>query len=70
MPLFAKNMVTGFGRMNGRTVGILGNNPKHAAGTTRKEIWGRFPKGWELGAYHMRPTPTPTYEKLFGGVKD
>jgi propionyl-CoA carboxylase beta chain len=32
MPLYAKNMVTGFGRMNGRTVGILGNNPKHAAG--------------------------------------
>ena len=37
MPLYAKNMVTGFARMNGRTVGILGNNPKHAAGT--KTIW-------------------------------
>ena len=34
MPLYAKNLVTGFGRMNGRTVGILGNNPKHAAGST------------------------------------
>ena len=33
MPLYAKNIVTGFGRMNGRTVGILGNNPKHAAGS-------------------------------------
>lgn len=32
MPLYAKNIVTGFGRMNGRTVGIVGNNPKHAAG--------------------------------------
>jgi propionyl-CoA carboxylase beta chain len=33
MPLYAKNIVTGFGRMNGRTVGIVGNNPKHAAGS-------------------------------------
>lgn len=32
MPMYAKNIVTGFGRMNGRTVGIVGNNPKHAAG--------------------------------------
>lgn len=31
-PLYAKNIVTGFARMNGRTVGIVGNNPKHAAG--------------------------------------
>jgi len=32
MPNYAKNIITGFGRMNGRTVGIVGNNPKHAAG--------------------------------------
>ena len=32
MPLYAKNIVTGFGRMAGRTVGIVGNNPRHAAG--------------------------------------
>jgi len=32
MPTYAKNLVTGFARMNGRTVGIVGNNPKHAAG--------------------------------------
>merc|ERR1712228_480381 len=32
MPNYAKNIVTGFARMNGRTVGIVGNNPKHAAG--------------------------------------
>uniref|UniRef100_A0A0K0EZM4 Propionyl-CoA carboxylase beta chain, mitochondrial n=1 Tax=Strongyloides venezuelensis TaxID=75913 RepID=A0A0K0EZM4_STRVS len=29
---YAKNIVVGFGRMNGRTVGIVGNNPKFAAG--------------------------------------
>lgn len=32
MPSYAKNIVTGFGRMNGRTVGLVGNNPKFAAG--------------------------------------
>jgi propionyl-CoA carboxylase beta chain len=32
MPDYAKNLVIGFGRMNGRTVGIVGNNPKFAAG--------------------------------------
>jgi len=32
MPDYAKNIVIGFGRMNGRTVGLVGNNPKYAAG--------------------------------------
>ena len=32
MPSYAKNIIIGFARMNGRTVGIVGNNPKHAAG--------------------------------------
>jgi len=32
MPNYAKNIIIGFGRMNGRTVGIVGNNPKVAAG--------------------------------------
>lgn len=32
MPNYAKNIVVGFGRMNGATVGIVGNNPKFAAG--------------------------------------
>lgn len=32
MPDYAKNIVVGFARMNGRTVGIVGNNPKFAAG--------------------------------------
>ena len=32
MPDFAKNIVIGFARMNGETVGIVGNNPKYAAG--------------------------------------
>lgn len=32
MPDFAKNLIIGFARMNGETVGIVGNNPKFAAG--------------------------------------
>ncbi|WAR28003.1 PCCB-like protein [Mya arenaria] len=32
MPAYAKNIVVGFARMNGRTVGIVGNQPKVAAG--------------------------------------
>ncbi|XP_072034000.1 propionyl-CoA carboxylase beta chain, mitochondrial-like [Amphiura filiformis] len=32
MPAYAKNIVTGFSRMNGRTVGIVGNQPKVASG--------------------------------------
>jgi propionyl-CoA carboxylase beta chain len=31
-PNYAKNITIGFARMNGRTVGIVGNNPKFAAG--------------------------------------
>ena len=32
MPMYVKNIITEFARMNRRTVGIVGNNPKHAAG--------------------------------------
>ena len=32
MPDYAKNMVVGFARMNGETVGIVGNQPLVAAG--------------------------------------
>uniref|UniRef100_A0A3B3QD99 Propionyl-CoA carboxylase beta chain, mitochondrial n=1 Tax=Paramormyrops kingsleyae TaxID=1676925 RepID=A0A3B3QD99_9TELE len=32
MPSYAKNIVVGFARMNGRTVGIVGNQPKVASG--------------------------------------
>lgn len=32
MPNYAKNIIIGFARMNGRSVGIVGNQPKFAAG--------------------------------------
>ena len=31
-PNYAKNIVTGFGRMEGRTVGLVANNPRELAG--------------------------------------
>lgn len=36
MPNYAKNIVVGFARMNGRTVGIVGNQPKVASGRREK----------------------------------
>ena len=32
MPKWAENIVIGFGRMNGRTVGFVGNQPLKQAG--------------------------------------
>lgn len=32
MPDFAKNIITGFARMDGRTVGVVANNPNYLAG--------------------------------------
>lgn len=32
MPTYARNIVVGFARMKGRTVGIVGNQPKVASG--------------------------------------
>lgn len=32
MPQFARNIVVGFSRMNGRTVGVVGNQPNAASG--------------------------------------
>eukprot|EP01038_Epipyxis_sp_PR26KG_P005662 gene5662-7818_t len=32
MPDYAKNIICGFGRMEGRTVGVVANNPGHLAG--------------------------------------
>jgi len=32
MPDYAKNIIIGFARMNGQTVGVIGNNPYHSAG--------------------------------------
>ena len=36
---YAKNIVVGFARMNGRSVGIVGNQPKVAAGEPAKLLF-------------------------------
>lgn len=36
MPNYAKNIVVGFGRMDGQTVGFVGNQPKVASGEMPK----------------------------------
>ena len=36
---YAKNIVIGFARINGRTVGIVGNQPLEAAGNTITVNW-------------------------------
>lgn len=49
MPNYAKNIIVGFARMNGRTVGIVGNQPNVASGRREK-----FPRtshgGWGVTA--------------------
>ena len=32
MPDYARNIIVGFARFNGRSVGIVGNQPNHKAG--------------------------------------
>lgn len=44
MPDYAKNIVVGFARMNGETVGIVGNNPKFAAGNI--QIYYTITNNW------------------------
>lgn len=39
MPNYARNIITGFGRLNGHTVGIVGNQPNHKAGTYYMTIY-------------------------------
>uniref|UniRef100_A0A5F8GPH4 Propionyl-CoA carboxylase beta chain, mitochondrial n=1 Tax=Monodelphis domestica TaxID=13616 RepID=A0A5F8GPH4_MONDO len=52
MPNYAKNIIIGFARMNGKTVGIVGNQPKVASGMiNHPAIWNyaqRALKDWCL----------------------
>lgn len=42
MPNYARNIIIGFARMDGRTVGIVGNQPKVAAGMTFYKYFEMF----------------------------
>uniref|UniRef100_A0A8C0MZM9 Propionyl-CoA carboxylase beta chain, mitochondrial n=1 Tax=Canis lupus familiaris TaxID=9615 RepID=A0A8C0MZM9_CANLF len=57
MPNYAKNIIVGFARMNGRTVGIVGNQPKVASGRWEKLSqtlgggWGRGLPGFMVSPF-------------------
>ncbi|XP_074633120.1 propionyl-CoA carboxylase beta chain, mitochondrial-like isoform X2 [Acropora palmata] len=71
-PDYAKNIVVGFARMNGRTVGIVGNQPTEAAGT-HQEHGGIIRHGAKLlFAYAEATVPKITVitRKAYGGAYD
>lgn len=39
MPDYAKNIIVGFARMNGQTVGVVANQPNSKAGTECEDVW-------------------------------
>ncbi|XP_027441965.2 propionyl-CoA carboxylase beta chain, mitochondrial isoform X3 [Zalophus californianus] len=72
MPNYAKNIVVGFARMNGRTVGIVGNQPKVASGTAQ-EYGGIIRHGAKLlyaFAEATVPKVTVITRKAYGGAYD
>ncbi|XP_051779000.1 propionyl-CoA carboxylase beta chain, mitochondrial isoform X2 [Erpetoichthys calabaricus] len=72
MPNYAKNIVVGFARMNGRTVGIVGNQPKVASGTAQ-EYGGIIRHGAKLlfaFAEATVPKITIITRKAYGGAYD
>ncbi|KAM9127832.1 propionyl-CoA carboxylase beta chain, mitochondrial isoform 2-T2 [Pangshura tecta] len=72
MPSYARNMIVGFARMNGRTVGILANQPKVASGTAQ-EYGGIIRHGAKLlfaFAEATVPKITIITRKAYGGAYD
>ncbi|XP_073216329.1 propionyl-CoA carboxylase beta chain, mitochondrial isoform X3 [Lepidochelys kempii] len=72
MPSYARNIIVGFARMNGRTVGILGNQPKVASGTAQ-EYGGIIRHGAKLlfaFAEATVPKITIITRKAYGGAYD
>uniref|UniRef100_A0A8C5JPJ1 Propionyl-CoA carboxylase beta chain, mitochondrial n=1 Tax=Junco hyemalis TaxID=40217 RepID=A0A8C5JPJ1_JUNHY len=72
MPSYARNIVVGFARMNGRTVGIVGNQPKVASGTAQ-EYGGIIRHGAKLlfaFAEATVPKITVITRKAYGGAYD
>ncbi|XP_067394891.1 propionyl-CoA carboxylase beta chain, mitochondrial isoform X2 [Emydura macquarii macquarii] len=72
MPSYARNIIVGFARMNGRTVGIVGNQPKVASGTAQ-EYGGIIRHGAKLlfaFAEATVPKITIITRKAYGGAYD
>ncbi len=75
-PLYAQNIVIGFARMNGRTVGILGNQPKFLAGvldiksSNKGARFVRFCDAFNIPIITFEDVPgfLPGTEQEWGGI--
>ncbi len=76
MPHYAKNIVIGFVRMNGRSVGILANQPAHLAGvldinaSTKGARFVRFCDAFNIPIVTLEDVPgfLPGTVQEFGGI--
>ncbi|XP_067949326.1 propionyl-CoA carboxylase beta chain, mitochondrial-like [Watersipora subatra] len=76
MPDYAKSIVVGFARMNGRTVGIVGNQPKSAAGcldinsSTKGARFVRFCDAFNIPLITFVDVPgfLPGTQQEYGGI--
>lgn len=72
-PDYAKNIVVGFGRMNGRTVGVVGNQPTEAAGKNHSFIYtltGVLPENLGRVCGVFPPIPLPYFRPNYGIFPD
>jgi propionyl-CoA carboxylase beta chain len=75
-PIYAQNIVVGFARLNGRSVGIVGNQPKFLAGVLdiKSSIKGarfvRFCDSFNIPVITFEDVPgfLPGTEQEFGGI--
>jgi propionyl-CoA carboxylase beta chain len=75
-PLFAQNIVVGFARLNGRSVGIVGNQPKILAGvldiksSLKAARFVRFCDAFNIPLITFEDVPgfLPGTEQEFGGI--
>ena len=75
-PTFAQNIIVGFGRMAGRSVGIIANNPAHKAGvldidsSDKAARFIRFCNAFNLPLVNLVDVPgfMPGVEQEYGGI--
>ena len=69
MPQYAPNIVVGFARMAGRTVGVVGNNPAHLAGCLDIDRFDAAARGEADAADLSPPLFVPPSAPVFSSVK-
>jgi propionyl-CoA carboxylase beta chain len=69
MPQYAPNIVVGFARMAGRTVGVVGNNPAHLAGCLDIDRFDAAARGEADAADSSPPLFVPPSVPVFSSVK-